>query len=238
MGFIDIHCHILPGMDDGPEDIKGSLEMAGIAVDDGISHIFATPHIIDGLYDNKTREIAIAVDTLKRHIPASITILCGADVRVTHDMISRVEKGDIPTLSGSRYLLMEFPQYVLPPHMDDLIFNLRQRKIMPVITHPERHMPLMNDPSALGKLRAAGALYQITAMSITGDFGRDARKFSLFMMERGLADFVASDAHNPDRRPPVLSKAYRETERLFGNEIADRLFFHNPMRILNAVEEA
>jgi protein-tyrosine phosphatase len=225
-------------MDDGPEDIKGSLEMAGIAVDDGISHIFATPHIIDGLYDNKTREIAIAVDTLKRHIPASIMLLCGADARVTHDMINRVERGDIPTLSGSRYLLMEFPQYVLPPHMDDLIFNLRQRKIIPVITHPERHMPLMNDPSALVKLRASGALYQITAMSITGDFGRDARTFSLSMIEKGLADFVASDAHNPDRRPPVLSKAYRETERLFGSEIADRLFFHNPMKILNAVEEA
>lgn len=225
-------------MDDGPEDIKESLEMAGIAMDDGISHIFATPHIIGGLYDNKTREIAISVDTLKRHISGGITILCGADARVTHDLISRVEKGDIPTLSGSRHLLIEFPQYVLPPHMDDLIFNLRLRKIVPVITHPERHMPLMSNLSALGKLRAAGAMYQITAMSITGDFGRDARRCSLYMIEKGLADFVASDAHNPDRRPPVLSKAYRETERLFGNEVADRLFFHNQMRILNAVEEA
>ena len=168
MNFIDIHCHILPGLDDGPSEVEGSLKMLEIAAEDGISHIFATPHILPGTYDNKGSEISASLDRLKNLAPETPRIFYGADVRVSVDLLGRIESGEVPTLNGSGYMLIEMPEYILPPNVDNLIFNLRHRGIIPIITHPERHLRLMHDLSILGKLRDNGALCQITAMSITG----------------------------------------------------------------------
>jgi len=232
--FVDIHCHILPGLDDGPSSIEESIKMIELAAGDGISHIFATPHILDGVYENKCDEIMSSVAELKKHVPDTISIFYGADVRVTFDLIDRIEDGEVPTLNGSGYMLIEFPEYVIPPHTDNLIFNLRHRGIKPIITHPERHFRLMHDLSALNEFRDAGAMCQITAMSITGDFGKPIRKACFTMVKKGLVDFVASDAHSARGRSPILSKAYRETKREFGSDIADELFFTNPKKVAEA----
>lgn len=236
LSFIDIHAHILPGLDDGPSSMEESLEMIDMAMKDGISHIFATPHIIDGLYDNKAGEIMNAVDDLRRHVPDGIKILYGADVRISFDLITRIENREIPTLNDSGYMLIEFPTYNVPPHVDNLIFNLHHRGVTPILTHPERHLRLMQDLPAIGKFRDAGAMCQITAMSITGDFGKNIKKVCLAMIEKELVDIVASDAHDPRHRTPVLSKAYEEVKREFGNDIADSLFFTNPKKILDAIK--
>ncbi|MBI5182735.1 MAG: hypothetical protein HZA06_07510 [Nitrospirae bacterium] len=236
MGLIDIHCHILPGIDDGSNDIEESLEMARIAKADGISHIFATPHIMDGAYDNRAEDIAIPFTDLKNRLPEGLTLFYGADVRICPDIIKRIEEGNIPTLNGSSYLMLELPAYTLPPHIDNLIFNLRQRKIIPIITHPERHAILMKDISALARFRGYDAMFQITAMSLTGDFGREVQKASLAMIEAGLADFVATDAHDPKKRPPILSMAYEEVKRRFDNDTAEKLFLHNPRKIMEAAQ--
>ena len=196
MSFIDIHCHILPGIDDGPGDIKESEEMGKVAVEDGVSHIFATPHIMDGVFNNTGSNIIDSVDNLRRRLPDSINILHGADVRISLDLIERIESGEIPTLGNSGYLLVEFPEYVIPPNVDILFFNLRHRGVIPIITHPERHLRLMYDLKTINKLKDAGTMFQITAMSITGDFGREIQIASLTMIKKGLADFVASDAHD------------------------------------------
>ncbi|MCL4476305.1 MAG: hypothetical protein M1508_08790 [Nitrospirae bacterium] len=235
MNFIDIHCHILPGMDDGPSTMEESLKMLEVAEKDGISCIFATPHILDGLYSNKGSEIISSVGNLKKHLPGGLELFYGADVRVIPDLIHRMESGEIPTLNGSDYMLMELPEFIVPPHLDSLIFNLRHKGITPIITHPERHLRLMHDHKGLSGLRDMGAMCQITAMSITGGFGREIMRASFTMIERGLADMVASDAHNHDRRPPILSNAYKEVKKHFGEKIADALFFHNPGRIMEDV---
>jgi protein-tyrosine phosphatase len=235
LNFIDIHCHILPGIDDGPAGLDEAVEMLGIAKEDGISSIFATPHILDGLFANKGAEIVASVEKLKQHVPPGLELLWGADVRVVPDLIKRIESGEIPTLSGSGYMLMELPEYIVPPHLDSLIVNLRRKGVTPIITHPERHLRLMHDHKELGGLKEAGAMCQITAMSITGDFGKEIKRASLSMIEKELADIVATDAHNADRRPPILSKAYKEVKKQFGEKTAELFFFQNPKRILKNV---
>lgn len=236
MSFIDIHCHILPGLDDGPLSIDESLKMIEIATGDGIFHIFATPHVIDGLYDNKGSKIIASADHLRKHVPDTIKIFYGADVRIALDLTKRIESREIPTLNDSGYMLLEMPEYVIPPNVDNLIFNLRHRGIIPIITHPERHLRLMNDLPAISRLRDSGAMCQITAMSITGGFGRHIRKISFTMIERELVDIVASDAHNSKGRPPILSKAHEEVKREFGSDISDLLFFTNPKKIVEAAK--
>jgi protein-tyrosine phosphatase len=238
LNFIDIHCHILPGIDDGPGDIGESVEMARMAIDDGISTIFATPHILDGAYDNTTEKIKEAHEELLSCLPEGITLLYGADVRISPDMIKKVERGDIPTLNGSGYLLIELPHFVIPPSMDDLVFNLQQRGITPILTHPERHLIMSKNLTVLRRLRSFGAMIQITAQSITGGFGRDIRKASMLMLKEGLVDFVASDAHNSRKRPPQLSAAYREVEALFGGGTARELFALNQKQIMQAIESS
>ncbi len=208
--------------------------MIEVAVKDGVSAIFATPHIIPGAYDNNSSTIIAAADHLKECMPDSLKIFYGADVRITLDLLERVKNCEIPTLNGSGYMLIEMPEYIVPPLVDNLIFNLRHSGIIPIITHPERHLRLMNDLRELSKLRESGALCQITAMSITGGFGKGIQKVSMAMMKKGLVDFVASDAHDPKRRSPVLSTAYEEVKKRFGTDVSDLLFFVNPRKIVEA----
>jgi protein-tyrosine phosphatase len=234
LSFIDIHCHILPGLDDGPQHIDESLKMIEVAIEDGISHIFATPHIIDGMYDNRGSEIMLAVENLRMRMKGALTIYYGADVGVTFDLIERIERKEVPALNGSGYMLIEFPEYIIPPHVDNLFFNLRHRGITPIITHPERHLRLMRDLSALGMLLDSGAMCQITAMSVTGEFGKSARRACFAMIEKGFVDFVASDAHNSRGRPPILSKAYETIKKEFGNDLSEKIFFSNPKMIVEA----
>jgi protein-tyrosine phosphatase len=232
LNFIDIHCHILPGMDDGPATMEESLRMLDIAMKDGITSVFATPHIIPGAYDNTKASIIAALRDLKGHLPDSIEVFYGADVRVSVDLLNRIEEGEVPTLNNSGYLLVELPEFIVPPNLDILIFNLKQKGFVPVITHPERNPHIMRDLGTLFKLKTAGALTQLTAMSITGDFGKDIRRTSFAIIESELADIVASDAHNEDARPPVLSKAYKTVKKEFGDESADMFFMKNPKMIL------
>jgi protein-tyrosine phosphatase len=214
-----------------------ALKMVRMAVDDGITHIFATPHIMDGAYDNHTEKIISSLNNFKKQVSVPIDILFGADIRISPDILKRIENNEIPALNGSGYLLLELPHFVMPPHVDNLIFNLRQRKFIPIIAHPERYIYLMNDFAKLKALRDMGVLYQITAMSITGNLGRDIRKASFSMIEKGLIDLVASDAHDTRRRPPKLSKAYREVQREFGNGVSENIFFTNQKKILEAAKQ-
>jgi protein-tyrosine phosphatase len=212
-----------------------SIKMLEMAKRDGISRIFATPHILDGLFANTKVGIVTSVEKLKKHLPEGMELFYGADVRVTPDLMTRIESGEVPTLNASGYLLVELPEYVVPPHLDTLIFNLVHKGITPLITHPERHLRLMRDHAGLTSLTERGAMCQITAMSVTGDFGREVMKASLAMIEKGLVHVVASDAHSTDERPPILSRAHKVVKKHFGDEIAHDLFFENPGRIVEKV---
>ena len=237
MGFIDIHCHILPGLDDGPEHMDESLEMVRMAANDGTSHIFCTPHVYPEVYDTNQDSVKQARDELKNRVSNGVKLFFGGDVRIVPDLLERVMRQEVPTLSGSPYLLLEFPSQIIPYYTGRLIFDMRRQGLIPIVTHPERCAYFARDFTGLHVLRDQGCMFQLTAMSLTKDVAKQLRKLTHAMIENGFADFIASDAHSTRQRAPVLSKAYDEVQRHFGKDLADKLFFNNPQKILDAVTE-
>lgn len=231
--MIDIHCHILPGIDDGPEKIEVTMEMLRMAERDGITHVVASPHFRcqDVPTAEDIRENAGRVRKEMEKNGLSITLLTGADIRLTYELITCISSGALPSINGSRYFLLELPDFP-PPHLEEFIHETRVKGYVPVITHPERNYRLLESPLRSEALRKAGALLQLTAMSITGDFGRQIRKYSHQLLRMGCADFVASDAHNMEHRVPVLSKAHKEVSSVLDRDAAQRMFVDNPRAVI------
>lgn len=224
--MIDLHCHILPGIDDGSRSLDMSLEMARMAVDDGITLIACTPHIYPGLYMNDTAGITAARDRLQREfdergIPLKLTT--GADVHLVPGLVDGLRAGTVPTLHGTRYLLLEPSHHVAPPHFQDSVFRLVAEGYVPVITHPERLTWIEDHYAVFGALVKQGAWMQLTAASLTGVFGARAKYWSERFLDDGLTHILATDAHSNGRRSPVLSKARDIAERMLGREEAELL---------------
>jgi protein-tyrosine phosphatase len=233
--MIDLHCHLLPGIDDGPADSAMSLAMARIAVADGIETIACTPHITPGFYDNSGLEIRAGVERLSRELADAgiqLSLVTGADVHLAPDLTSGLRSGRIPTLAGSRYFLFEPPHRVLPPRMEDVVFRLMAEGYVPILTHPERLAWIASHFDLIRRLRSAGVWMQLTAMSITGGFGRRVRYWSERLLDEGLADILATDAHDCDRRPPCLSQARSLVARRVGEAEAHRMVVTRPEGIL------
>jgi protein-tyrosine phosphatase len=237
--MIDIHCHILPGIDDGPEKIETTLEMLSMAEKDGITHIVATPHY--RCQDVPTiQDIENSVGLVRRELERNgltIRLLMGADIRLTYELIACMSDRAIPSINDSRYFLLELPD-LLPPHLEEFIHETMVKGYVPIITHPERNYRLLESPLRTEALRKAGALIQLTAMSITGEFGRQIKKYSLQLLKMGCVDFVASDAHSSNRRVPLLSKAYRDVSAILDEESAQRMFIDNPKAVIENREIA
>lgn len=227
--MIDIHCHILPAMDDGPMTLETSLVMAKISAADGITTIIATPHT-DGLNVNRDSVIK-AVSTLNRELQINniqLTILPGYEI--PYELSSDLAASH--TLAGSKYVLMEFPHDYLPHGATNTIYNLISSGLKPIIAHPERNSAVLVQPSLLSDIAYSGALIQITASSLTGELGPDIQQCALYLINNDLVDFVATDSHSPTFRAPVLKKAYNKVKKLKGKRIADLVLQDNPARIL------
>ena len=231
--MIDIHCHILPAIDDGSADLQETLEMLRIAAGDGITHIVATPHYRHGASPN-AQDIREKIALVREEMAKSsidVELLGGADIRLTYELMEGIEKNEIPTINNSGYFLLELPD-LIPPRLDGFLFEARVKGFVPVITHPERNHSLLYSPEKIKALRNAGALFQLTAMSVTGKLGRQIKKFAGQLLKKGYVDFIATDAHSTQQRPPLLSKAYRETADILDNTGADRIFIDNPKAVL------
>jgi protein-tyrosine phosphatase len=231
--MIDIHCHILPGIDDGPEAMAETISMFRIAEADGITQIVATPHYRHGEAPDISKiqdKIAVVKEQLLKD-RISVELLGGADIRLTYELMKGIEKREIPTISNSRYFLLELPD-LLPPRISECIFEAKLRGYLPVITHPERNYSLISAPEKIKELRAAGAYFQVTAMSLTGNFGSRIKKMAEELLKKGYTDFVATDAHSTKGRPPVLSSAYEYAVRLLNKTEADRIFLENPKKVV------
>jgi protein-tyrosine phosphatase len=223
---IDLHCHILPGIDDGSRSLEMSLEMARMAVDDGITMTACTPHIYPGLYMNDTAGIEAARDQLQRSldddgIPLKLTI--GADVHLVPGLLEGLRAGKVPCLHHTRYLLLEPSHHVAPPHFQDSVFQLVAAGYVPVITHPERLTWVEDHYPVFADLVRQGAWMQITAASLTGVFGARAKYWGERFLGDGLTHIIATDAHSNGRRSPVMSKARDIAERMLGREEAQLL---------------
>lgn len=237
--MIDIHCHILPAIDDGPAEMRESVEMARIAAMDGIRTIVASPHF---LYGGRPAmdDLRQAVLSLRKGLEdgaVRIEVVEGADVKLTYELLDGMRKCDMPTINGSRYFLLELPE-VVPPNLDNFLHTAHISGFVPIITHPERNYTFLTSPRKVDRLRDAGALLQVTAMSVTGEFGMEIQDLSLMLIKKGLVDFVASDAHGAGYRRPVLSDAYRRLSRLMKGTRLRKIFFENPEAVLENGEIA
>jgi len=226
---IDIHCHILPGIDDGPRHIDESLEMAKIASLDGITTIVATPHIKEPPYPPEDIEAKVAAlnDRLtEKGIP--VTILQGADVSSMVD----VSLLHCYTINKTPYILIEFPHLYLPGNAKEIIFRLMMHGYRPIITHPERNLSILGNPALFFELLDTGMLVQITADSLTGAFGLDIRECAAYFLKKGVVNFIATDAHSSRKRRPELSGAVQAASRIIGKDQALRLVTLNPGNVV------
>ncbi|WNF22669.1 CpsB/CapC family capsule biosynthesis tyrosine phosphatase [Mesobacillus jeotgali] len=201
--MIDIHCHILPGIDDGSSCINDSIEMARKAVNEGIHTIIATPHHKNSKYDNNRDSIIERVLDLNgklqdERIP--LAILPGQEVRIYGEIVEDLEKGEILPLNHSQYLFIELPSGHVPRYTEKLVFELQLKGIIPIIVHPERNQEIIERPDVFYNLVKKGALSQVTASSLSGYFGKRIKNFSFQLIEANLTHFIASDAHNIDTR--------------------------------------
>lgn len=234
--MIDLHTHILPGLDDGARSPEDSLAMAHCASADGIHSMVATPHVITGLYPTTREAILEAVEHFngllqKNEIP--LTILPGAEYHLEPDLPERLARGQLLTFNDAgRYLLVELPAALVPDHTGRVIYELLLQGVTPVIAHPERNAGFVKEPPLLHDLISRGALAQITAGSLTGLFGNSAAKSARLFIEYGCVHFIASDAHSPSNRVPVLSVAAREVARLIDERKARCLVTDNPHRVV------
>jgi protein-tyrosine phosphatase len=239
--LIDLHSHLLPGIDDGSKDLAMSLAMARMASSDGISTIACTPHILPGVYNNNGPAIRSAVAQLSERIAEAgipISLVTGADVHIAPDLDVRLRDGRALTLNNSRYLLLEPPHHVLPPRLEDLIFGLQAAGYIPILTHPERLSWVEGHYDLIGRLVSSSVLMQITAGSVMGRFGRRPRYWAERMLDEGLCHLLATDAHNIEPRPPRMADARELAAQRVGDDEAINLVLKRPQGILDDLSPA
>ncbi|MBS4200606.1 tyrosine protein phosphatase [Bacillus sp. FJAT-49732] len=218
--MIDIHCHILPNVDDGASHFTDSLHMAKQAESEGIHTIIATPHHQNGSYVNAKKDIEKKVAELNDYLHSEkvdVHILPGQETRIYGELLEDYEAGEILTLSGiSSYLFIELPSNHVPHYTDQLCYDMQMKGLIPVIVHPERNSELIQRPDKLYTLVKNGAATQITATSFAGYFGKKIQKFAFDLVESNLTHFIASDAHNTTTRGFKMSEAYDLLETKYG----------------------
>jgi protein-tyrosine phosphatase len=238
MPLIDLHCHILPGIDDGPADIAECLNMARHAVSDGIHTIVATPHNQNGMYVNSRDDICRQVRQINRvlkDLAIPLTIISGAEEHIRPDMGSGGMPCQISTINDSgRYVLVEFPFMTVPHGAGDVLVRMKQGGLTPVLAHPERNAAIQKDIEILYQFVEAGCLAQVTAMSLTGDLGGPARECACRMVGLRLAHVIASDAHSAVNRRPELSSAVEVAADLLGSrQEAETMVIQTPLAIIS-----
>lgn len=218
--MIDIHSHILPGLDDGAKTVQDSIDMANKAVSEGIHTIIATPHHRNGKYDNLKSDILPLVSELNETFAQeniNLNVLPGQECRIFGEILEDYEKGEILTLNkDSQYLFIEFPSSSVPRYAERLLYDIQVKGLTPVIVHPERNAELIERPDKLYKLVKNGAATQVTASSLTGYFGKNIQKFSQQMIQANLTHFIASDAHNIHNRTFKMEEAMDYIEKKYG----------------------
>ena len=239
--MIDLHTHILPGVDDGPRSWDEALEMARLAVADGIRTVVATPHLFRGrVVDlkalNPPELILETVDRLQARLAEAdidLEVVPGCEVPLSFEAMRLLEEGQLLTLNNAnRYICLEMPDMAIPAATEDIIFHFSSRGLTPIITHPERNLAFAENPEKLVRFLRLGCLAQITAGSLIGRFGRRVARFAKDLATKGFAHIVASDAHDCQGRPPLLAEAVKYLSRLIGEVQAREMVSGTPQSIL------
>lgn len=234
--MIDLHSHILPGIDDGAATLEMALEMARIASADGIRTMACTPHIYPGMYDNSAEGIRTATAQLQQALQQhgiALQLVYAADAHLVPNMVGKLQQGLIPTFNGGRYFLLEPPHHVAPPRFEAHVLQLLDAGYVPIITHPERLTWIKSYYEVLCRLVARGAWVQITAGSMTGSFGAHARYWAQRMLQDGLVHVIASDAHGVQWRAPLMQEAVALAAQLVGEAEAQHMVSTRPAAVLD-----
>lgn len=236
--MIDLHCHLLPGIDDGPETMAQALALAAHAVQGGIAHAVVTPHIHVGRYQNDLASIEKALTRFRAELERAgipLQLGLGGEVRVGEDIIAMVMEERIPYLGecdGYRVMLLELPHSHVPVGADKFAAWLLKKKIRPIIAHPERNKDVLHDINRITPLVGMGCWLQVTAGAVAGDFGTPAKKRAVQLLERGWVTVLASDAHNLEHRPPELERGRRAAAAIVGEEASWKLVRDTPRAII------
>jgi len=235
--YLDMHNHMLPGLDDGSSDWGKSLFMARMAVEDGIDGVVCTPHWVLGKYENTRQIILTVLEGLKQRLAEDdipLALYPGAELRLDVSISERIRAGELLTLNDTgRFALIELPEDVLPQHLDEFLWDLKVKGIAPIIGHPERNLVLLKDPMRLYDWVQMGILAQVTAASILGLFGKRVQRFSTLLLEHNLVHILATDAHGLSTRNPRLSEGFRVIEEMKGEKEAIEMVSETPRHIIN-----
>ena len=226
---------MLPGLDDGASNLSVSLQMAKASVDQGVEVAACTPHILPGLYHNSGSAIRQATLDLQAALDAEgipLRLVAGADVHMCPDFVAGLQSGRLLTISNTRYVLVEPPHHTAPPQLEDFFFNLAVAGYVPVLTHPERLSWVPSRYDAIKRMVRAGTWMQLTAGSFAGAFGRDALYWAERMLDEGYVHFIATDAHDVERRPPDLARGRERVAKRVGAEEAQHLVVTRPLGVL------
>ncbi len=233
--FVDIHCHLIPGIDDGSQSWEQSRAMAEMARADGVGTIVATPHQLGNYSHNHGRDVRNNTAELQRQLDQhaiDLQVLPGADVRIEDSMIERLRSGEVLTLADQgRHVLLELPHELYFP-LEPVLQQLHRADMVGILSHPERNQGLLKQPRLIPQLIAAGCLMQVTCGSLMGTFGSPSQKMAEHLLEQGWVHFLASDAHGPNARRPLMKRAWERVAKRVGTDMADRLCCQNPARVV------
>ena len=237
--MIDLHCHILPGIDDGSKTIEETKEMLTIAADEDIRVIAATHHFIDDQqsidsYVSSVDKGISEIQPILRDMGTNIKVVRGAEVFIS-PFLSQMDDIEMLCINGSQYLLIELPMMDIPQYTEDVIYSLRIRGIIPIIAHPERNHRIMENPNLLYPFIELGALGQVNAGSITGFFGKSVMKCARVLFDYNMAHIISSDAHSPRGRAPRMQEAVHVLRKWVGSEFTSEIINNTPRAILNDV---
>jgi protein-tyrosine phosphatase len=241
--MIDIHCHLLPGIDDGAKDMNEALALINLAVKDGVKRMVVTPHLHFGRFDNHLPVIESAFLALKKAVRKAkieVELAYAAEVRLDSEILTLLALKKLPlygSYNNQQFMLLEFPHSHIPAGSDILVKHLLKHNITPVIAHPERNRDLLKSPDKIKAFVRLGCWFQVTASAITGYFGEECQELALTYIRQNYIQIIASDAHNLKRRPPLLSEARQKISRVFGEDKAQQLFYDNPYNITSSLFE-
>lgn len=235
--MIDLHCHLLPNVDDGAKNIDESVALARAAYSSGITHVVCTPHIHEGYFDNNIDSIKQAhqlfTEALRsENIPLQSHF--AAEVRISPSVLKLVVSERLPFLgylNSKPVLLLELPHSHIPPGTEQVINWLKSQGVVPMIAHPERNRDILANYGKASWLRGKGVLFQLTAGAITGTFGEKVRHCATRLLSDGFADVIATDAHNLHKRPPELKQAFEILQQQYSLDKAKELCVERPMEI-------
>lgn len=236
MVLVDIHCHLLPGVDDGSKDWPTSMKLARAAVKDGVTHALVTPHTLNGRYFNHKKDVIRLTDTFQEMLDDAkipLKVFPGMEVRLSGDLIQALDNDDLLCCDeDNTYMLLEFPSEDVPTYAKDTIFQIMRRGVTPIIVHPERNNRILKDPQVLQGMLEQGCLVQLTASSYTGIFGKQIENLTRRLIEAGQGCTFASDAHDLPNRQYQLSEAYQKMSHEFGKDLAST-WQNNSRKIIN-----